>query len=343
MIATDLTAPTPNGVYSLNGHTPPAIDKELLALEASFAKKLACTQAQVSLVPKDSKSEKYDYSSVHAILNMLRPLLAANKLAVWIGSPILEWGDKAVSVHLPISMIDGDTGYAKTASWSGLGFYHAGMERSVLIGSRYAVKNWATCNGLISSAEDEDQTGKQGNRKATPTTKSTAAHPAEAASQKPTTNKPTKFQVDKMVDLYAEIYNVEADTALAGVDAMLVKQFGHGLDQATYNEGAHITARLLELQRQASLASTPGEPHPATPPPPPAADVPMEYRSAPKLVAQLNTVFQREGVPFQYDNHIHLTNALGLKSYKSAQDAAWWNQVYADALAHGRAKQKVAA
>lgn len=63
-------------------------------------------------------------------------------------------------------------------------------------------------------------------------------------------SKVSRYQHDKLVELYQDIYAVDPDTAETGVDAMFTQQFGHGLDEASYNEGAHITARLLAQQRQ---------------------------------------------------------------------------------------------
>ena len=76
--------------------------------------------------------------------------------------------------------------------------------------------------------------------KATP-----GATPARKASRV------SRYQRDKLMELYREVYGADEDTAEAGVDAMFQQQFGHGLDNASYNEGAHITAKLLSLQRQA--------------------------------------------------------------------------------------------
>ena len=67
-------------------------------------------------------------------------------------------------------------------------------------------------------------------------------------------SKVSKYQHDKLVELYCQVYGADPETAEAGVDAMFQQQFGHGLEDATYNEGAHITARLLSLQRQAQGA-----------------------------------------------------------------------------------------
>lgn len=61
----------------------------------------------------------------------------------------------------------------------------------------------------------------------------------------------SRYQRDKLLELYREVYGADDDTAEAGIDAMFQQQFGHGLDDASYNEGAHVTAKLLSLQRQA--------------------------------------------------------------------------------------------
>ena len=81
-----------------------------------------------------------------------------------------------------------------------------------------------------------------------------AAYKTAAANQARRASKVSKYQHDKLVELYCQVYGADAETAEAGVDAMFQQQFGHGLDEATYNEGAHVTARLLSLQRQASGA-----------------------------------------------------------------------------------------
>ncbi len=67
-------------------------------------------------------------------------------------------------------------------------------------------------------------------------------------------SKVSRYQHDKLIELYRDLYGADDETAEAGVDAMFQQQFGHGVDEATYNEGAHITARLLALQRQAQGA-----------------------------------------------------------------------------------------
>jgi len=72
-----------------------------------------------------------------------------------------------------------------------------------------------------------------------------------AAAAKGRVSKVSRYQRDKLVEIYRDVYAADEETAEAGVDAMFQQQFGHGLDDASYNEGAHITARLLAQQRQA--------------------------------------------------------------------------------------------
>jgi hypothetical protein len=82
------------------------------------------------------------------------------------------------------------------------------------------------------------------------TDNSTRYKPAAVVGNK-RVSKVSRYQHDKLVELYREVYGADDETAEAGVDAMFQQQFGHGLDEASYNEGAHITARLLAQQRQA--------------------------------------------------------------------------------------------
>lgn len=78
-----------------------------------------------------------------------------------------------------------------------------------------------------------------------------AAYKAAAATPGRKVSRVSRYQRDKLLELYHEVYGADDDTAEAGIDAMFQQQFGHGLDDASYNEGAHITAKLLSLQRQA--------------------------------------------------------------------------------------------
>lgn len=60
----------------------------------------------------------------------------------------------------------------------------------------------------------------------------------------------SRYQHDKLIELYRDVYGADAESAEIGVDAMFQQAFDHGLDDASYNEGAQITARLLAQQRQ---------------------------------------------------------------------------------------------
>ena len=60
----------------------------------------------------------------------------------------------------------------------------------------------------------------------------------------------SRYQHDKLLELYRDVYGADAETAEVGVDAMFQQAFGHGVDEASYNEGAQVTARLLAQQRQ---------------------------------------------------------------------------------------------
>lgn len=62
----------------------------------------------------------------------------------------------------------------------------------------------------------------------------------------------TKIQRANLIGNYCELYGGEPDTAAVGLDAIFVEKFGHGLDTATYNEGAVVMAHLLQLKQQAA-------------------------------------------------------------------------------------------
>ena len=114
----------------------------------------------------------------------------------------------------------------------------------------------------LASAEDMQrakENAEEPKRDASPTPKLTltdkaaAAKPGGVASTRKV-SRVSRYQHDKLMELYSDVYGADAETAEAGVDAMFQQQFGHGLEDASYNEGAHITARLLALQRQAQGA-----------------------------------------------------------------------------------------
>lgn len=61
----------------------------------------------------------------------------------------------------------------------------------------------------------------------------------------------SQFQCQKLIELYSETEGVEdEEAALAAVNEMFMEAFGHGIDEATYQEGARITARLLARKRE---------------------------------------------------------------------------------------------
>lgn len=63
----------------------------------------------------------------------------------------------------------------------------------------------------------------------------------------------SRYQRRKLIELYQQLYEVEdEETALAGVNDLFLETFGHGIDEATYEEGARITAHLLARQREAA-------------------------------------------------------------------------------------------
>lgn len=75
--------------------------------------------------------------------------------------------------------------------------------------------------------------------------------PAPAAPTGRRVSAVSRYQREKLIELYCDVYGCDDDTAETGVDAMFVQQFGHGIADGSYNEGAAITAKLLGLQRQA--------------------------------------------------------------------------------------------
>lgn len=61
----------------------------------------------------------------------------------------------------------------------------------------------------------------------------------------------SRYQRQKLVELYREVHGVQdEEAALAGVNTLFVETFGHGLEEATYDEGARITAELLARRRE---------------------------------------------------------------------------------------------
>ncbi|RME48915.1 MAG: hypothetical protein D6791_02195 [Chloroflexi bacterium] len=77
---------------------------------------------------------------------------------------------------------------------------------------------------------------------------------ARAAAATPTRrriSRVSRYQRQKLIELYSEIEGVEdEEAALAAINGMFVEAFGHGIDEATYQEGARITAQLLAQKRE---------------------------------------------------------------------------------------------
>ncbi len=53
----------------------------------------------------------------------------------------------------------------------------------------------------------------------------------------------------KLNELYRGVNGGSEAEAMRGLDALFVEQFKHGMNDASYEEGAHITAQLLAAQR----------------------------------------------------------------------------------------------
>ncbi len=53
----------------------------------------------------------------------------------------------------------------------------------------------------------------------------------------------------KLVELYRNLHGGAEADATRGLDALFVEAFKHGMSEASYEEGAHITAQLLAAQR----------------------------------------------------------------------------------------------
>ncbi len=59
----------------------------------------------------------------------------------------------------------------------------------------------------------------------------------------------SRYQRQKLIEMYAELHGVDATAAAEGVEEMFQDAFGKSVDAATYEEGAQITARLLAQGR----------------------------------------------------------------------------------------------
>ncbi len=59
----------------------------------------------------------------------------------------------------------------------------------------------------------------------------------------------SQVQRRKLVELYRSLNSGSEAEAARGLDTMFVESFKHGMSEASYEEGAHITAQLLAAQR----------------------------------------------------------------------------------------------
>ncbi|HYN88145.1 MAG TPA: hypothetical protein VER55_06425 [Ardenticatenaceae bacterium] len=68
-------------------------------------------------------------------------------------------------------------------------------------------------------------------------------------------NRPVSpFQRQKLTELYEELFPGEESET--GLDELFAEQVGHGIDEATYDEGRQVTAYLLREKRAPELAAT---------------------------------------------------------------------------------------
>jgi len=82
------------------------------------------------------------------------------------------------------------------------------------------------------------------------------APPAEkrkVAGRRPSRRAPlTRFQRQKLNELYRELHGGDEKAAQAALETLFMEKFRHGMDQATYDEGAKITAQFLAEKRKAT-------------------------------------------------------------------------------------------
>lgn len=180
---------------------------------------------------------------------------------------------------------------------------------------------------------------------ATVTAPSTPPAPVQA-SEPPANGKRvsavSRYQRDKLMELYRETFGADDATADAGIDALFQQQFGHGVDDGTYNEAAHITAKLLGMQRKGETES-PANANGHNAPPEPAAKKP-----APTSPADLLRVVNSR-VEVAYDHVNHLLAAIRSEkgnagwNWPAKDDVAGWRDAYAVAKKHADAKSQPAA
>jgi len=81
-----------------------------------------------------------------------------------------------------------------------------------------------------------------------------APQPQPPAKNGGSANPVTKVQRANLLLQYGELHGVDEAGALTGVDEMFTAKFGHGIDEATYNEGAVIMAQILQAKQAAAAA-----------------------------------------------------------------------------------------
>ena len=101
------------------------------------------------------------------------------------------------------------------------------------------------------------------------------------AGPRPRVSHMSLYQREKLAELCRDVYGDAPDIEVqAQLDNLFMEQFGHGMGEATYNEGAVVASQLLAKQRERAAAST--EPEPVAPdsaPAPDAAKTPDWYRA----------------------------------------------------------------
>ncbi|MBC7263901.1 MAG: hypothetical protein H5T64_06010 [Chloroflexi bacterium] len=72
--------------------------------------------------------------------------------------------------------------------------------------------------------------------------------PPVASQRRP--RQSSAFQRRKLVEMYSEVYEVPEDKAQTALNEAFQQQFGHGLEEATYDEGVKMTAWLLRERKE---------------------------------------------------------------------------------------------
>jgi hypothetical protein len=137
----------------------------------------------------------------------------------------------------------------------------------------------ARANGAAHSAAAQTAAAQPG------AAQGTSAQPA--ASQPARKHPPlSPVQRNKLTELYGTIHGGTAEQVATGLEQLFVTEFKHGMNDATYEEGARTTAQLLaELRKKTDLTQTSAAA--ATPAPAPA---PAQPQPTPAPAATLTAV-----------------------------------------------------